>query len=328
MRSRAYYKQQAARIARGAGIDPRVFVRQINQESGFNPTAHSPAGAQGIAQIVPKYHPTAHVNDPIASLRYAARLDKSLLRRYGNWRDALSAYNSGRPYKVGQRISETRNYVASILGGVKNPMLNAPRNPSNNPFPGSAGSSTNDAFGGAAARPKAMAAFMLQNAEAMAAGQPFDFTGMVSAQAEDRAATANAVHGMDPGGEDPSDPRVKMVTGAGYRGPGGAKEMLDAIKQAKKFGLRESENPAAGDHVDPVHVKGSYHYQRYKGSPNVGRALDVSGSPQEMSAFYRFARRRYGKSLTELFYDPLGGIKYGKPIGAIGHHKDHVHIAF
>jgi hypothetical protein len=28
-----------------------------------------------------------------------------------------------------------------------------------------------------------------------------------------------------------------------------------------------------------------------------------------------------------LFYDPLGGIKYGQEIGAIGHHQDHVHFA-
>jgi hypothetical protein len=31
--------------------------------------------------------------------------------------------------------------------------------------------------------------------------------------------------------------------------------------------------------------------------------------------------------INELFYDPLGGIKHGKQIGAIGHHTDHVHVA-
>jgi hypothetical protein len=34
-----------------------------------------------------------------------------------------------------------------------------------------------------------------------------------------------------------------------------------------------------------------------------------------------------GGRLNELFYDPLGGIKYGKQIGAIGGHSDHVHIS-
>lgn len=38
---------------------------------------------------------------------------------------------------------------------------------------------------------------------------------------------------------------------------------------------------------------------------------------------------RYGKTgnLLELFYDPKGGIKHGKQIGAIGGHSDHVHVA-
>ena len=31
---------------------------------------------------------------------------------------------------------------------------------------------------------------------------------------------------------------------------------------------------------------------------------------------------------AELFYDPIGGIKNGKQIGAIGGHSDHVHVAF
>jgi hypothetical protein len=31
---------------------------------------------------------------------------------------------------------------------------------------------------------------------------------------------------------------------------------------------------------------------------------------------------------AELFYDPLGGIKFGKQIGAIGGHSDHVHVAY
>lgn len=32
-------------------------------------------------------------------------------------------------------------------------------------------------------------------------------------------------------------------------------------------------------------------------------------------------------AINELFYDPLGGIKHGQSVGAIGHHTDHVHVA-
>lgn len=93
-----------------------LFLAQISQESGWNPKARSPAGAIGIAQIVPRWHPGVNPNDPVASLKYAARLMASHYKKYGTWKDALSAYNSGRPWEVGQGISETNNYVKTILG--------------------------------------------------------------------------------------------------------------------------------------------------------------------------------------------------------------------
>lgn len=65
------------------------------------------------------------------------------------------------------------------------------------------------------------------------------------------------------------------------------------------------------------HTPTSYHYQ--------GRAIDVAGSPSAMARFYRYMAQ---SSPTEMFYDPIGGIKYGRNIGAIGGHRDHVHIAF
>lgn len=100
----------------------------------------------------------------------------------------------------------------------------------------------------------------------------------------------------------------------------------EAMKKARTMGLRVGEN-SLYDPVDPVHVSGSYHYQQFPNT-NIGRAADISGNPQAMSNFYAWAQSRYGKSLTELFYDPLGGIKNGQQIGAIGNHMDHVHIAF
>jgi hypothetical protein len=116
-----------------------------------------------------------------------------------------------------------------------------------------------------------------------------------------------------------------MVRGAPDM-PGGnpLSEMLAAQKLAKQMGLRETENYDLPGGVNPVHVHGSYHYQRYKGG-KVGRATDVSGTPAQMAAYYRALARPHP---TELFYDPLGGIKYGKQIGAIGGHSDHVHIAY
>jgi len=65
-------------------------------------------------------------------------------------------------------------------------------------------------------------------------------------------------------------------------------QMLRAIALAKRLGLRVSENPYV-DHVDPVHVKNSYHYRRLgmsHGRP-VGEAIDVGGNPKLLMKLYR-----------------------------------------
>lgn len=113
-----------------AGIPPDVFVRQINQESHFNPTAHSPQGALGIAQFLPDNARQLGVDpmDPIASLHAAARLMATYRRQYSNDEaKALSAYNWGPgntnavigTYGVGWEThlpAETRSYIQQILG--------------------------------------------------------------------------------------------------------------------------------------------------------------------------------------------------------------------
>lgn len=81
------------------GINPTVFLRQINQESGFDPYIKSWAGAKGIAQIVPWWHPGVDPYDPEASLYYAANLMNSHLEHFGgDYAKALAAYNAGRGY--------------------------------------------------------------------------------------------------------------------------------------------------------------------------------------------------------------------------------------
>lgn len=118
-KGRAYYQRLARQAAMAAGIDPRLFVRQIAAESGFNPTAGSPAGAQGIAQIMPATARGWGVNplDPEAALTAAARAMRKYVDSYGSYRNALVAYNAG-PGRVGKPLyAETANYITRILGG-------------------------------------------------------------------------------------------------------------------------------------------------------------------------------------------------------------------
>jgi len=110
----------AVQAANSAGVDPALFVAMIEVESGFDPDAQSGAGAIGIAQIVPRWHPGVDVRDPYASLQYAARLLSSHLQTFGSERLALAAYNAGAGavHSVGDQVpdnGETPRYVEKIL---------------------------------------------------------------------------------------------------------------------------------------------------------------------------------------------------------------------
>lgn len=117
----ADWRTTARRTAQRYGLDPDVFVRQIQQESGGR-DVRSPAGAQGPAQFMPGTArsvgltpTTVHQLGP--SLNAAAKLMKGYVDRYGSYRDALVAYNAG-PGRVGGALpAETQNYLKTILGG-------------------------------------------------------------------------------------------------------------------------------------------------------------------------------------------------------------------
>ena len=121
-------------IAQKFGLDPDLFWRQIKQESNFDPAAYnSRSGATGIAQIVPRWHPTVNAKDPEASLQYAANWVRSLTESYAKAGKsnptayALVAYNAG-PGRAAQwdgtraglmRLipdGETAKYLDAILG--------------------------------------------------------------------------------------------------------------------------------------------------------------------------------------------------------------------
>lgn len=116
------YRKAARRAARRHGIDPRLFVRQIAAESGFDPNAGSPAGAQGIAQFMPAtargMGVNLHDNRVSDDLDAAARLMRSYVDKFGSYENALRAYNAG-PAAVekSRGYGETNAYVARILQG-------------------------------------------------------------------------------------------------------------------------------------------------------------------------------------------------------------------
>lgn len=128
--TRQHFVNLARQDALNVGFSPDVFVRQINQESGFDPAAISPAGAIGIAQFEPATAVSLGVNpwNPVQSLQGASRLMANYVQQYGgDVAKSLAAYNAG-PGAVQRAVSlggagwrnflpaETQNYIRTILG--------------------------------------------------------------------------------------------------------------------------------------------------------------------------------------------------------------------
>jgi hypothetical protein len=105
----ANYRTAARRAARRYGLDPNVFSRQIQQESGFNPSARSSAGAIGIAQIMPATARGWGVNpsDPIAALDAAAKNMARYVKQYGSYKNALGPRIT--PYSAEQQAARPQS---------------------------------------------------------------------------------------------------------------------------------------------------------------------------------------------------------------------------
>ena len=104
-------------------LDPDLINSVIHAESGFNPRAVSPKGAQGLMQLMPQTASKLGVGnafDPSANVEGGTRYLRELLERYNfDLIKALAAYNAG-PQRVEQYHGvppyyETQAYVARII---------------------------------------------------------------------------------------------------------------------------------------------------------------------------------------------------------------------
>lgn len=99
------YSQYINAAAAGTGLPATVVAAQVNQESGFNPSAVSSAGALGMYQFEPStYNSVAQqANVPINSetnvadetQAYIVYMNQLLQQEGGNVFQALEAYNAG-----------------------------------------------------------------------------------------------------------------------------------------------------------------------------------------------------------------------------------------
>lgn len=116
------YLEVARTLARKHGVPEDLFLRLVQQESGWNPVAVSTKGATGLAQLMPETaeHLGVDINDAEANLEGGARYLRMMYDKFGTWELALAAYNAG-PAAVEEHkgippYAETENYVKAILG--------------------------------------------------------------------------------------------------------------------------------------------------------------------------------------------------------------------
>ncbi|NOX72936.1 MAG: lytic transglycosylase domain-containing protein [Alphaproteobacteria bacterium] len=116
------YLPMAEKAAVKFGVPKELFARLIQMESNWNPKALSPAGAIGLAQLLPETAAKLGVDpyNPQANLEGGALYLKQQFTRFRSWKLAIAAYNAG-PEAVAQYndvppFSETQAYVLTILG--------------------------------------------------------------------------------------------------------------------------------------------------------------------------------------------------------------------
>jgi hypothetical protein len=307
------YRLAAERAARKYGIDPKIFLAMINQESGFNPTARSSAGAQGIAQFIP---PTAKaygvdLNDGRATddLEGAARyLRDNLAKTGGNYHQALSIYNSGRPDAYRDPTfakGQTYNYVRSILAAAGNGKPQG-RGTASSRAGGASTTTTTKTIPGVdnSEQRRALVAAYLANTHnpsaltALAAGllgaKDTPAQTVTSTKTTKGASTGSSgAKGRSPllelfwqgqGGINVKNgKKVPQGFVEGHADhvhvAAGPKTVVELGKLAQAMGLRVGENSHfdGGRRIITGHAPNSYHYK--------DEAIDVSGDPAAMRAF-------------------------------------------
>lgn len=109
--------QEAWALGQRAGLDPTLILAIMAIESGFNPFAQSPVGAQGLMQVLTRVHDDKYeafggryaAFDPITNLRVGVQVLKECIQRAGSLQEGLRYY-------VGAALLETDGgYVGRVL---------------------------------------------------------------------------------------------------------------------------------------------------------------------------------------------------------------------
>jgi len=115
------YSGAAAQDAAQFGIPQDIFFGMIQTESNWNPFAVGDSGqAIGFGQLHAGAATDVGVNrfDPLGNLQGAAAYLSQQYHKFGNWTDALAAYNQGSG-ATGQAWQNGLSYAQKVLNAAK-----------------------------------------------------------------------------------------------------------------------------------------------------------------------------------------------------------------
>jgi len=123
---------EAFELGRSIKLDPTLILAVMAIESGFNPFAQSPVGAQGLMQVLTRVHVEKYQDfggkqaafDPLANLRVGVKVLQDCIRNAGSVEGGLRLYvgaasNEGDDY-VGKVMAEQQR-LRSVARGIKVP---------------------------------------------------------------------------------------------------------------------------------------------------------------------------------------------------------------
>ena len=124
---------EAFDIGHKVKLDPTLILAIMAIESGFNPFAQSPVGAQGLMQVMTQIHHYKYANlggkraafDPMTNLRVGVKVLQECISRAGSIEGGLKYYvgaaNLPSDGGYASKVMAERNRLLAVVGGKRPP---------------------------------------------------------------------------------------------------------------------------------------------------------------------------------------------------------------
>ncbi|MBC7443869.1 MAG: lytic transglycosylase domain-containing protein [Polaromonas sp.] len=124
---------EAFEVGHSAKLDPTLILAIMAIESGFNPFAQSPVGAQGLMQVITRVHHDKYAKlggrlaafDPVANLRVGVKVLQDCITRAGSVEGGLKYYvgaaNLENDGGYADKVMAERARLQDVVGGKRPP---------------------------------------------------------------------------------------------------------------------------------------------------------------------------------------------------------------